>query len=98
MTGVFAPATRASVCVSFDCQARIQTGELVYLFRGIDRQTVCLACAKRRWDYAPADAVDVPTRSKSAPESIGFDSAKTILQRLQRANVNDPKMRAAGDR
>ena len=96
MTGLFATASRDGVCVSLKCNTPIKSGELVYLFKKAERQTVCLSCAKARWGYEPSDVV--PVSASSSRESIGFDSTKTILKRLQRANANDPKMRAAGDR
>ena len=95
MTGTFAPSGRSGECVLPKCRTVIQLGELVYLWKGIDRQTVCLPCAKARWGYEPSDATptSAPTSEKA---SIGFDSTRSILRKLQQANANDPKFRAAG--
>lgn len=95
MTGHFGASPRASVCVTLNCHFRIQPGAEVYFFRGLERQTVCLSCAKARWGYEPSMEVE---RVTPAPErqSIGFDSTGAILRKLQQANRNDPRMRAAG--
>lgn len=97
MTGMFAKAARASECVSMHCRTVIQAGELVYLFMKHERQTVCLDCAEKRWGYRPSDPVPVTTTPTTHKPRIGFDSAKSILQSLQRqANANDPKLRQSG--
>lgn len=100
MTGHFGAAPRQSVCVTLACSARIQPGAQVYFFRGLERQTVCLPCAKRRWGYTPDDVR--PPRIDETHEQVkplGFDSTRSILKSLQaHANRNDPKSRAAGER
>jgi hypothetical protein len=95
MTGEFVKAARASECISLNCRTVIQPGEMVYLFKKLERQTVCLDCAKSRWGYSPEDQ---PMPSSPAPERqrLGFDSTGTILRKLQHANRNDPRMRQAG--
>lgn len=97
MTGHFTRSGRTGPCVISDCKTLIHAGELVYLWKGIDRQTVCLGCAKSRWGYDPTDAPIVLSPAP-ARESIGFDSAKQILQSLQRkANAGDPKLRQVSE-
>lgn len=96
MTGKFAPSGRAGECVLSHCTTVIKAGELVYLWRGLARQTVCLECAKARWGYEPTSAPELPAATPT-PESIGFDSTKQILKSLQsKVNAGDPKLRQMG--
>jgi hypothetical protein len=95
MTGIFATASRDSACVLSNCRNVIRAGELVYLFKSLERQMVCPECAKSRWGYEPSTTTPIVTRAAER-ERMGFDSTKSILQKLQKANANDPKMRAAG--
>ncbi len=95
MTGTFAPSGREGLCVLSECRNVIKLGDLVYLFKGIARSTVCLDCAKTRWGYTPSDAT-VAAPVPSSKTSIGFDSTRSILKRLQAANANDPKWKQAG--
>lgn len=97
MTGIFGVAARASVCVTLACNARIRAGEQVYFFRGLDRQAVCLTCAKSRWGYEPSNEPRI-VKPASPRESIGFDSTRAILKKLQAAdNANDRRLRQAGE-
>jgi hypothetical protein len=96
MTGTFAPAPRKGVCNFRECEAVINPGEVIYLFK--DSIPVCLSCAKTRWGYVPADA-PVMVDSSTSRLALGFDSTRSILKNLQRkANQDDPKMRQAGER
>lgn len=98
MTGIFTTAPRNFECITLDCRTVIRAGEPVYLFKKLERQPVCLPCAKRRWGYSPEDAPAAST-PQTERASIGFDSTRSILKQLQaRANANDPKSRAAGER
>lgn len=96
MTGIFATAVRSGECISLDCRTVIRLGDPVYLFKKLERQIVCLSCAKRRWGYTPEDQPATVESPKPARESIGFDSTGAILRKLQQANRNDPRMRQAG--
>lgn len=51
MRGYWARALRIVSCVCRDCVVSIPRGELVYLLCGVDRQTCCPACAKKRFGY-----------------------------------------------
>jgi hypothetical protein len=95
MTGTFARSARTGECVSERCSAVIQAGEMAYLWHGLERQTVCLACAKSRWGYEPSN---VPIVAPERPEraTLGFDSTRAILKKLQQANAHDPKWKQAG--
>lgn len=96
MTGLFTRALRECACVSLNCNAPIKIGDQVYLFKKSERQTICLSCAKARWGYEPNQVASSPVSSSSSRESIGFDSTRTILKKLQQSNQHDPKMRQAG--
>jgi hypothetical protein len=96
MTGIFATAKRPSACVLLKCGAVIHVGEVAYLFKSLERQTVCLDCAKARWGYVPSETTPIVTRAAER-QSLGFDSTRSILQSLQqRANRGDSKLRQAG--
>lgn len=98
MTGCFAIAARASICVSLDCKHSIAPGDQVYLWHKLERQAICLSCAKARWGYTPDQAAPV-TSQATERASLGFDSTKSILRALQaKANARDPKLRQAGER
>lgn len=62
MTGRFTPAVRVTPCVFGGCMSVLQPGAWVYLWRGLANQTVCPACALKRWGYV------APTEQPSAPE------------------------------
>lgn len=53
MPGCWARAVKAVDCVTMACKTQIQPGELVYLVAKSEIQTVCPACAQRRFDKAP---------------------------------------------
>lgn len=96
MTGTFARSGRSGECVLSRCGTSIKLGDLVYLWHGLERQTVCLACAKSRWGYAPTDAAP-SSPAASSRERIGFDSTKEILRSLQaKVNARDPKLKQSG--
>lgn len=99
MTGAFITAVRTAPCVISTCRTVIHTGAWVYLWRGIDRQTVCPACALTRWGYQPpSDAPPaVPTPVVSKPSGF-VPVGKITPKELEQFNASDPKLKAAGDR
>lgn len=96
MTGQFTRSIQTRTCVFGGCKNKIQAGDPVYLWHGLENHSVCPSCAKARWGYEPNQST-APS-PESGRESIGFDSTKSILKSLQqRVNEHDPKLRAAGD-
>lgn len=97
MKGTFSKVPRAGACAFLTCAVKFQPGDLVYLVRGLERQTVCLDCAKSRWGFTPESQVPSSKSQAREHQSIGFDSTRSILNRLrEKTNANDPKLKQLG--
>lgn len=76
MTGAFVRCVRATVCVSNHCPNKIPLGSWVYLFMHHQQQTVCVDCAKRRWNYTPP--ADTPLILTPQAKRIHVEGGGTV--------------------